>query len=173
MRLPVKWIILFVVGIFGIGGPLGLAEAKETFKDEAGRVIYTIDDEGMVSMFESSPTDITLSVTRGTREQMQPSLTEIIPNRVPVGNSATLKLRGKNLVGAKVKLSVAEIELGTYLSSPQIVEVPFHIPANVAPGEVLITLTTPIGSADRRFTITELQLGGSSSNRRDGPKQII
>ena len=147
MRRPVKWIILFVVGIFGIGGPLGLAEAKETFKDEAGRVIYTIDDEGMVSMFESSPTDITLSVTRGTREQMQPSLTEIIPNRVPAGNSATLKLRGKNLVGAKVKLSVPEIELGTYLSSPQIVEVPIHIPANVAPGEVLITLTTPIGSA--------------------------
>ncbi|TLY18086.1 MAG: hypothetical protein E6K67_07715 [Nitrospirae bacterium] len=173
MRRPVKWIILFVVGIFGIGGPLGLAEAKETFKDEAGRVIYTIDDEGMVSMFESSPTDITLSVTRGTREQMQPSLTEIIPNRVPAGNSATLKLRGKNLVGAKVKLSVPEIELGTYLSSPQIVEVPIHIPANVAPGEVLLTLTTPIGSANSGITITELQLSGNSSKRRDDPKQII
>src|SRR2546429_8990422 len=106
MRPPVKWIILCVVGIFGIGRPLGLAEAKETFKDEAGRVIYTIDDEGMVSMFESSPTDITLSVTRGTGEQMQPSLTEGIPNSVPVGNSSTLKLRGKNVVGAKSKMSV-------------------------------------------------------------------
>ena len=173
MRPPVKWIILCVVGIFGIGRPLGLAEAKETFKDEAGRVIYTIDDEGMVSMFESSPTDISLSVTRGTRKQMQPSLTEVIPNSVPAGNSSTLKLRGKNLVGAKVKLSVAEIELGTYLSSPQIVEVPIHIPANVAPGEVLITLTTPIGSAKSGITITELQLSGSSSKRRDDPKQII
>ena len=173
MRLPVKWIILLVVGIFGIGGPLGLAEAKETFKDEAGRVIYTIDDEGIVSMFESSPTDITLSVTRGTREQMQPSLTEVIPNSVPAGNSATLKLRGKNLVGAKVKLSVPEIELGTYLSSPQIVEVPIHIPANVAPGELLITVATPIGSASSGITITELLLSGSSSKRRDDPKQII
>jgi len=169
----VKWIILFVVGIFGTGGALGLAEAKETFKDEAGRVIYTIDDEGMVSMFESSPTDITLSVTRGTREQMQPSLTEVIPNSVPAGNSATLKLRGKNLVGAKVKLSVPEIELGTYLSSPQIVEVPIHIPANVAPGEVLITVATPIGSANSGLTITELQLSGSLSKRRDDPKPII
>ena len=173
MRPPVKRIILLVVGIFGLGGLLGLAEAKETFKDEAGRVIYTIDDEGMVSMFESSPTDITLSVTRGTREQMQPSLTEIIPNSVPAGNSATLKLRGRNLVGAKVKLSVPEIELGTYLSSPQIVEVPIHIPANVAPGEVLLTLTTPIGSANSGITITELQLSGNSSKRRDDPKQII
>ena len=173
MRLPLKWMILFVVGIFGIGGPPGIAETKETFKDEAGRVIYTVDDEGMVSMFESSPTDITLSVTRGTREQMQPSLNVVIPNSVPAGNSATLKLRGKNLVGAKVKLSVPEIELGTYLSSPQIVEVPIHIPANVAPGEVLITLTTPIGSANNGITITELQLSGSSSKRRDDPKQII
>ena len=173
MQLPLKSMIFFVVGISGIGGSLELVEAKETFKDEAGRVIYTIDDEGMVSMFESSPTDITLSVTRGTREQMQPSLTEIIPNRVPAGNSATLKLRGKNLVGAKVKLSVPEIELGTYLSSPQIVEVPIHIPANVAPGEVLLTLTTPIGSANSGITITELQLSGNSSKRRDDPKQII
>src|SRR5437867_8095090 len=173
MRLPLKSMIFFVVGISGIRGSLELVEAKETFKDEAGRVIYTIDDEGMVSMFESSPTDITLSVTRGTREQMQPSLTEVIPNSVPAGNSATLKLRGKNLVGAKVKLSVPEIELGTYLSSPQIVELPIHIPANVAPGEVLITVTTPIGSADRRFTITDLQLSGNSSDRCDGPKQVI
>ena len=104
---------------------------------------------------------------------MQPSLNVVSPNSVPAGNSATLKLRGKNLVGAKVKLSVPEIELGTYLSSPQIVEVPIHIPANVAPGEVLITLTTPIGSANSGITITELQLSGSSSKRRDDPKQII
>ena len=46
------------------------AEAKESFHDEAGRVIYTIDDDGIVSMFENSPTDLTLSVTRGTREKM-------------------------------------------------------------------------------------------------------
>jgi hypothetical protein len=173
MRLPVKWIILFVVGIFGIGGPLGLAEAKEAFKDEAGRVIYTVDDEGMVSMFESSPTDITLSVTRGTREQMQPSITEVIPNSVPAGNSVILKLRGKNFVGAKVKLSVPAIELGTYLSSPHIVEVPIHVPANVAPGEVVITLTTPIGSTERSVKITELQLSGNSSARPDSAKQTI
>src|SRR5438093_12273430 len=98
MRLPLKSMIFFVVGISGIGGSLELVEAKETFKDEAGRVIYTIDDEGMVSMFESSPTDITLSVTRGTREQMQPRLTEVIPNRVPVWNSPTLTRTGNNLV---------------------------------------------------------------------------
>src|SRR2546425_11647639 len=54
--------------------------AVQRFTDEAGVVIYTIDDDGVVSMFESRPgTDITLSVTRGTREQMQPQITEVTP----------------------------------------------------------------------------------------------
>src|SRR2546422_352107 len=57
--------------------------AVQRFTDEAGVVIYTIDDDGVVSMFESRPgTDITLSVTRGTREQMQPQITEITPQEV-------------------------------------------------------------------------------------------
>ena len=41
------------------------ALAKESFKDEAGEVLYTVDDDGLVSMFENSPgTDVTLTVTR-------------------------------------------------------------------------------------------------------------
>src|SRR2546422_8595104 len=52
---------------------VSLADAAvQRFTDEAGVVLYTIDDDGIVSMFESRPgTDITLSVTRGTREQMR------------------------------------------------------------------------------------------------------
>src|SRR2546426_6003902 len=40
-----------------------------------------------------------LSVTRGTREQMQPQVTEVIPESVPAGSFTVLKLRGRNLVG--------------------------------------------------------------------------
>src|SRR5437899_6105887 len=88
------------------------AWAKESYKDEAGRVIYTIDDEGIVSMFENSPTDLTISVTRGTREQMQPQIIEVTPDAIPAGAHAVLRLKGKNLVGATVKMSEAGIEVG-------------------------------------------------------------
>src|SRR2546422_6004233 len=72
--------------------------AVQRFTDEAGVVIYTIDDDGVVSMFESRPgTDITLSVTRGTREQMQPQITEITPQEAAAGTSTPLKGRGKKL----------------------------------------------------------------------------
>ena len=36
--------------------------AGQTFPDEAGQLLYSIDDNGIVSMFENSPgTDVTLS----------------------------------------------------------------------------------------------------------------
>src|SRR5437870_12467620 len=81
--------------------------AVQRFTDEAGVVIYTIDDDGVVSMFESRPgTDITLSVTRGTREQMQPQITELTPQEGTAGTSTPLTLQGKTLSGATTKCSV-------------------------------------------------------------------
>src|SRR5438128_10369428 len=83
--------------------------AVQRFTDEAGVVLYTIDDDGIVSMFESRPgTDITLSVTRGTREQMQPQITEITPQEVSAGTCTTLKIQGKNLIGATMKFSAPD-----------------------------------------------------------------
>jgi hypothetical protein len=150
-----------------------LAQAKEIFKDEAGRVIYTIDDDGMVSMFESSPTDITLSVTRGTREEMRPQLTDVSPASVAAGNFISLKLKGKNLMGAVVKLSVPEIEIGAYGARPQSLDVPIRVPPNAPPTNVTITVTTPIGSTQGSFKVTDLQLGGTSPSRRDTPKPTV
>src|SRR5437016_8515040 len=96
---------------------VSLADAAvQRFTDEAGVVFYTIDDDRIVSMFESRPgTDITLSVTRGTREQMQPQITEITPQEVSAGTSPTLKIQGKNLIGATVKFSVPGIDVSPYL----------------------------------------------------------
>jgi len=121
--------------------------AFQRFTDEAGVVIYTIDDDGIVSMFESRPgTDITLSVTRGTREKMQPRITEVSPDTIPAGTSTVLKLRGENLVGATVKFNVPGIDVKPYAGKAKSVEIPLTISGSVPPGEINLEVTTPIGS---------------------------
>src|SRR5256712_10140013 len=145
-----------------MGPGVSPATAVQNFTDEAGQLLYTIDDSGIVSMFENSPgTDVTLSVTRGTREQMQPHVTEVIPEAVPAGSFTVLKLRGKNLVGATVKLSVPSIEVKAYTGKPKELDVPLQVPLDLPPGEVTIEVTTPIGRTTARFKTTEVQLGGS------------
>jgi hypothetical protein len=149
-------------------------DAKEIIKDEAGRVIYTIDDDGVVSMFESSPTDLTLSVTRGSREHMQPRITEVAPQTIAAGSSINLKLKGKNLVGAIVKFSTAGIEPGPYAGRPESLDVPIRVSVTVPPGEVVIQVTTPLGSTKASIKVTELQIGGASSTRREpAPNRAI
>ncbi len=145
----------------------GTAGAKESYKDEAGRVIYTIDDDGVVSMFENSPTDLTLSVTRGTREQMQPQVTEILPETVLAGTSTVLKLKGKNLIGATVKFSVPGIEVSAYAGKPKALDLSMHVPATVPPGDVTLEVTTPIGRTEAVFKVKELQIGGIGSAKRE------
>src|SRR5438128_7838292 len=136
----------------------------QRFTDEAGELLYTIDDDGIVSMFENAPgTDVTLSVTRGTREQMQPQVTEVIPESVPAGSFTVLKLRGKNLVGATVKLSVPSIEVKAYTGKPKELDVPLQVPLDLPPGEVTIEVTTPIGRTTARFKTMEVQIGGSGT----------
>jgi hypothetical protein len=138
--------------------------SKETFTDDAGEVLYLIDDDGIVSMYENSPgTDVTLTVTRGTREQMQPQITEITPNSIPAGSYNILKLTGKNLVGAKVKLSVPAIDVGSYSGKPKRLDIPVNLPLTVPPGDVTVEITTPIGSTKTKFKVTEVQIGGGDT----------
>ena len=141
--------------------------ATELFKDEAGRLIYSIDDDGVVSMFESSPgIDVTLSVTRGTRKEMQPQVTEVLPASVPAGTTHILKLKGKNLVGATVKMSRPGLEISPYSGKPTILEIPIRVAANAPPGEVRIQIETPIGSTQASLKITEMQLGSSTATAK-------
>src|SRR5437667_97674 len=121
--------------------------AFQRFTDEAGVVIYTIDDDGIVSMFESRPgTDITLSVTRGTREKMQPRIIEVSPDTIPAGTSTVLKLRGENLVGATVKFNVPGIDVKPYAGKAKSVEIPLTISGSVPPGEIVMEVMTLIGN---------------------------
>jgi hypothetical protein len=175
MRMLSFLATVLLTSLMAIGGYISPVEAKEIFKDEAGRVIYTIDDDGMVSMFENSSTDMTLSVKRGMREKMYPTLEDISPSRVPGGTFSTLKLRGQNLVGAKISLGVPQIEVGPYFSRAQSVEVPIRIPAGVGPGDVSITVTTPLGSAVGSFMVTGPtgQRGRGLPSRSENEKQTI
>lgn len=169
---------VFLAGIASVLtlGAAGVASvaAKEVFTDEAGRVIYSIDDDGVVAMFESSPgIDTTLSVTRGTRAQMQPQVTEVSPASVAAGTSPVLKIKGKNLVGATVKFSRSGIELGPYAGKPTIIEVPIKVAPNAAPGEIRFHVETPIGRTEAVLTITEVQIASDSRTaaRRESDKR--
>ncbi len=166
MRLrPWKILVLAIACLLGTVPPAG---AAQVFSDEAGQTLYTIDDQGMVSMFENSPgTDVTLSVTRGTREEMQPQVTEVLPPSVPAGSFAVLKMKGKNLVGARVKLSVPAIEVKPYAGKPKELDVPITVPLDLPPSEVTVEVTTPIGRATARFQTTEVKIGGEGVKRED------
>jgi len=160
--------VFLLVSVFAVVATPAVA-AVQRFTDEAGVVLYTIDDDGIVSMFESRPgTDITLSVTRGTREEMQPRITEINPQEISAGTSTTLKIQGKNLIGANAKFSVPGIDVSSYLTKPQSVDLPVRVGANVPPGEVVLELTTPIGKTRGTFKVTELKIGSGSPVHRDG-----
>jgi hypothetical protein len=148
--------------------------AVQRFTDEAGVVLYTIDDDGIVSMFESRPgTDITISVTRGTREKMQPRITEVSPDAIPAGTSTVLKLKGENLVGATVTFNVPGIDVKPYAGKAKSLDMPLSVAASVPPGEVILEVTTPIGSTTAKFKVTEFQIGGSGPTRRESGKQAI
>jgi Quinohemoprotein amine dehydrogenase, alpha subunit domain III len=159
--------IVFATVLFALLGVAEAVSAKESYKDEAGRVLYMIDDDGIVSMFENSPTDLTLSVTRGTREQMKPQVIEITPETIPAGTSTVLRLKGKNLIGATVKFSAPGIEVSAYVAKPKALDLSIHVPATVPPGDVTLEVTTPIGRTEAVFKVKELQIGGIGSARRE------
>jgi hypothetical protein len=146
---------------------LGERAAADTqlFKDDGGRVIYTIEDDGTVTMYEKSPADKTISMKQGTREEMQPRVTGITPDSVRAGTDTVVRFEGRNLVGAKVKASIASVELGPYAGKPDTLDIPLRIPTTVPAGDLIFEVTTPIGSAKAKLKIVELQIGGGSAKR--------
>jgi len=158
-----------VLGFLAVALLLGdhAKAATQSVHDEAGRVIYTIEDDGTVTMYEKSPSDKTISVSQGTREQMQPKVTKVSPESVRAGTDTVLKLEGKNLVGAKLKFSAPGIELGPYTGRPEALDIPIRVPSTVPSGEVILEVSTPIGNTKASFKIVELQIGIGGSARRD------
>ena len=159
-------VVILVTVVWGGRGVSAHAEAQ-TFKDEGGRVIFTIEGDGTVTMYEKSPGDQTISVKQGTREEMQPRVTEITPDTVRAGTDHVIRLEGRNLVGAKVKTSVPGIEFGPYAGKPDVLDLPLHVPPTVPAGPVTLEVTTPIGGTTVNFKVVEFQIGGSASTRRE------
>jgi hypothetical protein len=156
-------IIGMAVGFWLLAGPAWpagavAAEKPEDFYDEVGRLLYSIDAQGVVSMFETDALDNTLSVTRGNRESMQPQVTEVNPPSIQTGKITVVTLKGRNLIGAKFSSKVPGIKFGGSAPRATSVGVPIEVEGSVKLGPVTIELATPIGKTPVTLTVIEPQV---------------
>jgi hypothetical protein len=145
---------LMLTGLIGATGARA-AEKPQDFYDEVGRLLYSIDAQGVVSMFETDALDNTLSVTRGTREAMKPRLTEVAPPEVQAGKITIVYFKGANLVGAKISSKQTGIKFGGAAPRAASVGVPIEVDQNIPLGPVTIELATPIGTTVATLSIIE------------------
>ncbi len=171
MRLQWRGILTAILPaamLVGLGIPS--VNAKETFQDEAGRVIYSIDDEGIVSMFETDALDNTLSVTRGTRESLQPRITEVMPPSIEIGKITVITFKGRNLVGTKFSSKVPGIKFGGGAPRATSAGVPIEVDGSVKPGPVTIDLTTPMGKTSVSLAVIEPRVDLAALARKKEPE---
>ena len=168
-------IIGIAVGLWLLTGPAfpsgaAAAEKQEDFYDEVGRLLYSIDAQGVVAMFETDALDNTLSVTRGTRESMQPRVTEVIPPSIEAGKITVVTLKGKNLVGAKLSTKVPGIKFGGSAPRAASVGVPLDVEGSVKLGSLIVDVTTPIGQTSVSLTVIEPQIDLAALARKKEPE---
>ena len=171
---PVLHIIGIAVGLWVLIGPVApgawAAEKPEDFYDEVGRLLYSIDAQGVVSMFETDALDNTLSVTRGTRESLQPRVTEVTPPSIQAGKITVVTLKGRNLVGAKLSTKVPGIKFGGSAPRAASVGVPLDVEGSVKLGPLTIEVTTPIGRTSVLLTVIEPQIDLAARARKKEPE---
>jgi hypothetical protein len=160
---------LVLTGVIGAPGAWA-AEKPEDFYDELGRLLYSIDAQGVVSMFETDALDNTLSVTRGTRESMQPRITEVMPPSIEIGKITVITLKGRNLVGTKLSSRVPGIKFGGGAPRATSVGVPIEVDSSVKLGPVTIDLTTPLGTTSVSLTVIEPQVDLAALARKKEPE---
>ena len=146
------------------------AEKPEDFYDEVGRLLYSIDAQGVVSMFETDALDNTLSVTRGTRDSMQPRITEVSPPSIETGKITIVTLKGRNLVGAKFSSNTKGIKFGGSAPRAASAGVPIEVDGSVKLGPVTIELATPIGKTSVSLTVIEPQIDLAALARKKEPE---
>ncbi len=146
------------------------AEKPEDFYDEVGRLLYSIDAQGVVSMFETDALDNTLSVTRGTRESLQPRVTEVTPSSIEAGKMTVVTLKGRNLVGAKLSTKVPGIKFGGSAPRAASVGVPLDVEGSVKLGPLIVDVATPIGQTSVSLTVIEPQIDLAALARKKEPE---
>lgn len=158
--------------LIGPASPSGAAAAEkpEDFYDEVGRLLYSIDAQGVVSMFETDALDNTLSVTRGTRDNMQPRITEVSPPSIETGKITIVTLKGRNLVGAKFSSNTKGIKFGGSAPRAASAGVPIEVDGSVKLGPVTIELATPIGKTSVSLTVIEPQIDLAALARKKEPE---
>jgi hypothetical protein len=162
-------VCLVLTGWIGAPGARA-AEKPEDFYDELGRLLYSIDAQGVVSMFETDALDNTLSVTRGTRENMQPRITEVMPPSIEIGKITLVTFKGRNLVGTKFSSKVPGIKFGGGAPRATSVGVPIEVDGSVKLGPVIIDLTTPLGKTAVSLTVIEPQIDLAALARKKEPE---
>ncbi len=157
--------------VMDAGRPLAAsgADKPQDFYDEAGRLLYSIDAEGIVSMFETGALDNTLSVTRGTRETMKPRITEVSPPAIQTGKTTVVYFKGANLVGATFSSKQSGIKFGGTAPKATSVGVPIEVDQNVPLGSVTIELATPIGKTTATLSVIEPQIDFAALARKRDP----
>lgn len=160
---------MVLTGVIGAPGAWA-AEKPEDFYDELGRLLYSIDAQGVVSMFETDALDNTLSVTRGTRESMQPRITEVMPPSIEIGKITVITLKGRNLVGTKFSSKVPGIKFGGGAPRATSVGVPIEVDGSVKLGPITVDLTTPLGKTSVALTVIEPQVDLAALARKKEPE---
>ena len=159
MQIPLSrgvWLLAFLFSLL-TSSQIPAADAPQEFRDERGRLLYSIDSQGMVSMFENDALDNTVSVARGPRETMKPRITEISPPSVETGKITLVMLKGANLVGAKVTTRVPGISVKTEVPRANSLGVILRVDQAVKPGPVQFEITTPIGAVAATVTVVPAQ----------------
>ncbi|TAL12832.1 MAG: hypothetical protein EPO02_00335 [Nitrospirae bacterium] len=168
-------LVVIAAGLWLLTGPVcppaaSAAEKPEDFYDEVGRLLYSIDAQGVVSMFETDALDNTLSVTRGTRESLQPRVTEVSPPSVETGKITVVTFKGRNLVGAKFSAKVPGIKFGGSAPRAASAGVPIEVDGSVKLGPITIDLRTPIGMTSVSLTVIEPQIDLAALARKKEPE---
>jgi hypothetical protein len=150
--------------------PSTVAAAAQDFYDEVGRLQYSIDDQGVVSMFETDALDNTLSVRRGSLSSMQPRITEIVPGTIEAGKTTVVTFKGSNLVGAKFSTQTKGITFGGTAARASAIGVPISVDSDADAGPVNIDISTPIGTTKTTMKIIEPQIDLAALARKKEPE---
>ena len=147
------------------------ADQPQEFHDESGRLLYSIDPHGVVTMYEKDALDNTISTTRGPRDAMKPLIMEVSPPAIEPGKMTVVIFKGVNLVGAKFKTRSQGLKFGRSVPRASTAGVPVEVDPSVKPGVVTIDVSTPLGATSTSLTILEPRADSGTQARRQAPEK--
>jgi YD repeat-containing protein len=162
---------VILIGLVWLSSASAALEPKDYY-DDVGRLLYSIDAEGTVSMFETDALDNTVSVTRGDHETMKPRVTEVVPPTIETGKTSVLVFKGSNLIGAKLSTATPGVRFGVTAPRARSVGVPVDVEIGVPLGPVVVELATPIGKSTATLTVTEPTVDLAAATQKKEPEYI-